>query len=68
MCNMNRREFLKWLAGSTASAASVVLLRPVSAASASSALTPGSYGFGAYGQNPYAGYQVALPLVVRGGS
>lgn len=68
MRRMNRREFLKWLAGSTVSAAGAALLRPDSTISANSALAPGSYGSGAYGQNPYAGYQVALPLVVRGGS
>ena len=68
MRSMNRREFLKWLVGSTVSAVIVVHLRSGSTTSTNSALAPGSYGSGAYGQNPYAGYQVALPLVVRGGS
>jgi hypothetical protein len=64
---MNRREFLKWMAGLSASVISITLLPPVSAAPANSELAPGSYGSGVYGQAAYAGYQVFVPLVQRGG-
>jgi hypothetical protein len=64
---MNRRDFLKCLAGLTATVVGAKLLQPAVAAATQSASIPDPYGAGAYGQATYSSYGVYLPFVSRGG-